>query len=56
MAVYPIVPMLTFPKSDLIENGCTCPAAGKYWGLCKHMVALLLPLWNMTEGAALRLP
>lgn len=31
-------------RGDLIETGCTCPAAGKYWGLCKHMVALLFTI------------
>ena len=34
-----------FDKSgDVIETGCSCPAARKYWGYCKHRVALLLTI------------
>lgn len=29
-------------EGELEELQCTCPAAGQYYGLCKHMVALLL--------------
>ncbi|HZJ58503.1 MAG TPA: SNF2 helicase associated domain-containing protein, partial [Clostridia bacterium] len=29
---------------DLVETGCDCPATDRYWGPCKHIVALLLTI------------
>ena len=28
--------------SEILSDACTCPAYQKYWGLCKHCVAVLL--------------
>ena len=33
-------------RGDIIEAGCTCPAARKYWGWCKHIVALLFTIMD----------
>lgn len=29
---------------DIDDASCTCPAYGKYWGYCKHIVAVLLSI------------
>lgn len=31
-------------EGELVEAGCDCPAYGKYWGYCKHIVAMLLAI------------
>lgn len=28
--------------SEILSDTCTCPAYQKYWGMCKHCVAVLL--------------
>ncbi len=39
-------------RGDIIETGCNCPAARKYWGSCKHMVALLLTIMEQDKKGA----
>lgn len=40
---------LTFKDDTLIDYHCTCPAFYRYTGICKHIVATLLYMYNENE-------
>lgn len=40
--VYEVKVRVDEEMSEILEDHCDCPAHDKYWGLCKHCVAVLL--------------
>lgn len=40
---------LTFKDDTLVDYHCTCPAFYHYTGICKHIVATLLYMYNENE-------
>lgn len=41
--------LLTFKDDTLVDYHCTCPAFYHYTGICKHIVATLLYMYNENE-------